>query len=147
MSLEKLKYKTCGLDQKLWLMLEASYIYFSSSVVLRKTSLDWKLFWKSENKDEGFPRYNSQYDQTFRTLRRNIMSTPIFISNDCNKPYQRYINESHICFSRVLMQPNYDLKDRYFDSFYKKLCLAEQNYTNNDREVLEFVYFLQRFRC
>ena len=40
-----------------------------------------------------------------------------------------------------------DGRDRVIAFFSKKLSLAEQNYTANDRELLGLVYFLQRFRC
>ena len=47
----------------------------------------------------------------------------------------------------TLTQLDADGRDRVIAFFSKKLSLAEQNYTANDRELLGLVCFLQRFRC
>ena len=98
-------------------------------------------------KGEGIQKWDERCDESFELLKSAITSSPILIAPDWKKPFRGHIDASETAVGGTLTQLDADGRDRVIAFFSKKLSLAEQNYTANDRELLGLVYFLQRFRC
>ena len=98
-------------------------------------------------KGEGIQKWDERCDESFESLKSSITSAPILIAPDWKKPFRGHIDASETAVGGTLTQLDADGRDRVIAFFSKKLSLAEQNYTANDRELLGLVYFLQRFRC
>ena len=86
-------------------------------------------------KGEGIQKWDERCDESFESLKSSITSAPILIAQDWKNPFRGHIDASETAVGGTLTQLDADRRDRIIAFFSKKLILAEQNYTVNDREL------------
>ncbi len=98
-------------------------------------------------KGEGIQKWDVKCDEAFESLKKAITSAPILVSPVWKKTFRRHIDASGTVVGGTSTHLDDGGRDRVISFFSKKFCPAEQNYTTNDRKLLELIFFLQRFRC
>lgn len=85
-------------------------------------------------------------DKVFDLLKEKLSIAPILTYPNWQIEFHVHIDPSAITLGAILAQPGEGNLDHlvYFAS--KKLSQAECNYTTTEREGLEMVYALQKFR-
>src|SRR5271156_4547176 len=84
--------------------------------------------------------------QSLDTLKEKMVTAPILVFPDWNKPFHVHVDASGIALGVVLTQPGEGGIDHPIAYSSKKLSTAEKNYTTTEREGLAMVYALQKFR-
>ena len=75
-----------------------------------------------------------------------MVTTPILVFPDWNKPFHVHVDASGIVLGIVLTQPGEGGIDHPIPYSSRKLSTAKNNYTTTEREGLAMVYPLQKFR-
>ena len=75
-----------------------------------------------------------------------MASAPILVFLDWNKEFHVNIDASSTMLGVVLAQPSECDLDHPIAYASRKLSFAKQNYTTTERECLEMVYALEKFR-
>ena len=79
-------------------------------------------------------------------MKATMASTPILFFPDWNKEFHVHVDASLVALGVVLTQLGEDDIDHMIVFASQKLSSAEKNYTMTEREGLEMVYALQKFR-
>ena len=75
-----------------------------------------------------------------------MTSAPILVFPDWNKEFHVHVDPSSTALGIVLAQPVEGDLDHPIEYASRKLSFVERNYTMTEREGLEMVYTLQKFR-
>lgn len=75
-----------------------------------------------------------------------MITTPILVFPDWNKEFHVHVDASYIAFRVVLGQPSARQIDYPIAFASRNLSKEEKNYTTTEREGLDMVYDLQKFR-
>src|SRR5271156_3220752 len=84
--------------------------------------------------------------QSLDTLKEKMVTAPILVFPDWNKPFHVHVDASGIALGVVLTQPGEGVIDHPIAYSSRKLSTTEKNYTTTEREGLAMVYALQKFR-
>ena len=76
-----------------------------------------------------------------------MVTTPILVFPDWNKPFHVHVDASSIALGIVLTYPGEGGIDHPIAYSNRKLSTAEKNYTTTEREGLAMVYALHKFGC
>ena len=92
-------------------------------------------------KDEMF-QWTPECDKAFKTLKENLITTPILIFPNYENEFHVQVDASGIAFGAILVQPRDGAMDHpiYFSS--RKLSHAKRNYPTIEREGLSMIYTL-----
>ena len=90
--------------------------------------------------------WNEECQQSLDTLKEKMVTTPILVFLDWNKPFHVHVDASSIALGIVLTQPGEGGIDHPIVYSSRKLSTTEKNYTTTEREGLAMVYALQKFR-
>jgi hypothetical protein len=80
------------------------------------------------------------------TLKKKLVTTLILIFLDWKKEFHVHVDVSSIALGGVLAQIGEEYLDHPIGFSNMKLSTKEQNYTTTEREGLEMVYALWKFR-
>jgi hypothetical protein len=96
-------------------------------------------------KSEAF-HWTQDCDKAFDLLKEKLSTAPILTYPNWKIEFHVHIDASAIALGAILAQPGEGNIDHpvYFSS--RNLSQAEHNYTTTEREGLEMVYALQKFR-
>jgi len=91
-------------------------------------------------------QWNEDCQKGLDTLKKKLMTVPILIFPYWNKEFHVHVYASSIELGTILSQQGKG--DIYHQFFFtrRKLSVVEKNYTTTEREGLEMVYVLQKFR-
>ena len=91
------------------------------------------------------PRWSAACQQSFDTLRQALISAPVLVLPDFDKPFELVCDAAAANppgIGAVLLQSGHPV------AFYsRKLSAAEENYTIQELEMLAVVSALKEFRC
>jgi len=90
--------------------------------------------------------WNEECQKSLDTLKEKMVTAPILVFPDWNKPFHVHVDASGIALGIVLTQPGEGGIDHPIAYSSRKLSTAEKNYTTTEREGLAMVYALQKFR-
>jgi len=90
--------------------------------------------------------WNEECHQSLDTLKEKMVTTPILVFPDWNKPFHVHVDASGIALGIVLTQPGEGGIDHPIAYSSRKLSTTEKNYITIEREGLAMVYALQKFR-
>ena len=93
------------------------------------------------NKDVKF-LWNEECQQSLDTLKEKMITAPILVFPDWNKPFHVHVDASGITLGIVLTQPGEGGIDHPMTYSSRKLSTTEKNYTTTEREGLAMVYSL-----
>ena len=82
----------------------------------------------------------------FESLKSSIIKTPSLIAPDWMKAFRGHLDGSEIAVRGSLIQFDADGRYRVIMFFSKSLCLVKQNYTANDRELLDLSVLLAKIQ-
>ena len=102
--------------------------------------------WKKLLKKEVKFLWNEECQQSLDTLKEKMVTAPILVFPDWNKPIHVHVDASGIALGIVLTHPGEGGIDHPIAYSSRKLSTAEKNYTTTEREGLAMVYALQKFR-
>jgi len=90
--------------------------------------------------------WKPECNQSFDTLKEKLIITPILVYPNWKVEFYVHIDSFGIALGDILAQPGEGNMDHliYFSS--RKISQAECNYTTTEREGLEMLYALQKFR-
>ena len=97
------------------------------------------------NKDENF-QWNEEYQMSLDILKEKMVVAPILVFPYWNKEFHVHVDASYIDLEVVFPQPGAREIDHPIAFASRKLSKEENNYTTTEREGLEMVYPLQKFR-
>jgi hypothetical protein len=95
-------------------------------------------------KDVSF-NFDKACHEAFVILKQKLISAPVIIAPDWNKPFELMCDASDFAIGAVLGQR----RDRIFYAIYyasKTLTDAQLNYTTTEKELLAVVYAFDKFR-
>jgi hypothetical protein len=97
------------------------------------------------NNSEMF-QWTLECDKSFDLLKEKLNTTPIHIFPNLENKFHVHVDASGIALGAILMQPRDGAMDHpiYFAS--RKLSKYECNYTTIEREGLDMIYALHKFR-
>ena len=97
-------------------------------------------------KGDEVPVWTSACTHAFNTLKRKLVSAPIFIPPNWEKDFHIFVDASNVAIGSVLSHKDEKGHDHpiYFAS--RQLVQAERNYTVTEREALGMVFLVQKFR-
>lgn len=114
---------------------------------IKNFSAKAKLLTDLTRKDKGIAAWNEECSQSFEELKQTLISAPVLIAPDWDKPFELHVDTSQYAVGATLKQNDDEGRTHVIAYSSKNMTLAEQNYTANDRELLALVTGLQRFRC
>ena len=85
--------------------------------------------------------------QSLDTLKEKMVTSPILVFLDWNKPFHVHVDASGIALGIVLTQPGEGDIDHPIAYSSRKLSTTEKNYTTTEREGLVMVYALQEVQA
>jgi hypothetical protein len=97
-------------------------------------------------KKESKFHWNVECKKGLDVLKRNLVIVPIMVFLDWQKVFHVHVDTSSIVLGIVLAQPREGELDHPINFLSKKLSIDDKNYTTTEREGLEMVYALQKFR-
>jgi hypothetical protein len=97
------------------------------------------------NKDSKF-QWIEECHQSFDTLKKKMVTTPILVSPDWSKEFHVHVDASSIALGVVLSHPCARDIHHPISFASRKLSTSEINYTTTEREGLAMVYALQKFK-
>lgn len=83
----------------------------------------------------------------FRDLKSAIVNAPVIVFLNWDKLFRVHIDASQTAVGATLTQLDDERSERDIAYMSRRLTLAEQNYTANERELLGLESALLRFRC
>lgn len=83
---------------------------------------------------------------TLNNLKERLASAPILVYPNWNKMFHVHIDASGIALGAILAKPREKNMDHLVYYVSRKLSTMERNYTTTEREAMEMVYSLQKFR-
>ena len=98
-------------------------------------------------KDQGIEKWDEKCDKASEKLKEAITNVPILVSPDWSKSFRCHIDASQTAVGGTLTQLDENGRDHDIAFYSKNLFPTESVYTANDRELLELISFLNRFRC
>jgi hypothetical protein len=117
-----------------------SYRNFINCYIKIKTPMEKLL------KKEAKFQWNEDCQKGLDTLKKKLVTASIMIFSYWNKEFHVHVDASSIVLGEVLSQPREGDIDHPILFESRKLSIAENNYTTMEREGLEMVYALQKFR-
>lgn len=99
------------------------------------------------SKSSGIHRWNEKCTQAFHTLRGALTSAPILVPPDWANAFRCHVGASQEAVGGILAQLDDTGSERVVAYYSRKLSIAEQNCTANERGRIGLVYNLKRFRC
>jgi hypothetical protein len=96
-------------------------------------------------KDRRF-QWSEECQQSFDTLKKKMVTAPILVFLDWSKEFHVHVDASSIALGAVLAQPRAGDIDHPLDFARRNIFTTEINYTTTEREGLDMVYALQKFR-
>jgi hypothetical protein len=84
--------------------------------------------------------------QSFDTLKHKMVIAPILVFPDWSKEFHVHVDAYSIALEILLAQTGEGDIDHPLDFSSRKLSTTEVNYTTTEREGLDMVYVLQKFR-
>ena len=96
-------------------------------------------------KDAKF-QWNENCQESLDKLKGKMATTPILIFLNWKKEFHVHVDASSIALGIVLTQPGDGAIDHLIAFASRKLSMTKKNYITNEREGLEMVYALQKFR-
>lgn len=97
-------------------------------------------------KGSGVHSWNFECHISFKHLKDCITSAPVLVKH-FRKTFLRNIDASQVELGIALTQLDENWRDRVQAYLSKDLSPPERNCTENDRELLALISFLERFRC
>jgi hypothetical protein len=97
------------------------------------------------NKDSKF-QWTEECQQSFDILKQKIVTAPILVFPDWSKEFNVHVDASYIELVSILAQPGAKDIDHPIAFTRRKISTAKRNYTMTEREGLDMVYALQKFR-
>jgi RNase H-like domain found in reverse transcriptase len=98
-------------------------------------------------KNQSIGKWDDKCDQAFAKLKKAVTSAPILQSPNWKKPFKGHIDASQLAVGGAFTQIDDDGLEHPVAFYSKKLSPAEANYSENDRELLALISFLQQFMC
>jgi hypothetical protein len=96
-------------------------------------------------KEDNF-QWNEDCEKGVDVLKQNLVVLHIFVFPYWWKEFHIHVDTSSIEFDALLAQPGEGELDHPISFSRTKLSIAEKKYTMTERECMEMVYSLQRFR-
>lgn len=90
-------------------------------------------------------KFGEEEQLAFQTLKEKLVSAPILIQADCNKPFVLRTDASSYAIGAVLMQGEGN-DERPIEYASRLLTAAEKNYSTVEREALAVVWSTEKFR-
>ena len=90
--------------------------------------------------------WTKECEESFQTLKKALISTPILKAPDWNKIFHVHVDASAFAVECILAQPgegNMDLSIYYANH---QLNVVEKNYTTTEREGLGMIYAVKKFK-
>jgi hypothetical protein len=97
-------------------------------------------------KNEAKFKWNEDCHKSLDTLKQKLVTTMILIFMYWNKEFHVHVEASSIALGTVLSQLGEGDIDHPIAFASRKLSTIEKNYTTTEREGLEMVYALQKFK-
>jgi hypothetical protein len=97
-------------------------------------------------KKEAKFQWNEDCQKGLDTLKQKQVTAPILIFPEWNKDSHVHVDASSIALGTVLSQPGEGDIDHPIAFSNRKLSISETKYKTTEREGLEMVYALQKFR-
>jgi hypothetical protein len=97
-------------------------------------------------KKEAKFQWNEDCQKGLDVLKQKLVTVPILVFPDWKKEFHIHVDASSIVLGAVLAQPGEGELDHLISFASRKLSTAEKNYMTTEREGLEMVYALQKFR-
>jgi hypothetical protein len=94
-----------------------------------------KIFW-----------WTPECDKEFDILKEKLTITPILIFPNWEIEFHVHVDASGIALGAILAQPGEGNMDHPIYFANKKISKDERNYTITEREGLDMIYALQKFR-
>ena len=91
-------------------------------------------------------QWTDECQEILDKLKSKMVVSPILVFPEWKKKFHVQVDASSVALGVVLMQPGEGEIDHPFTFDRRKLSTPENNYTTTEREGLEMVYALQRFR-
>lgn len=101
---------------------------------------------KLARKGSRIKYWNENRNETFERLKQTLDKYPILVAPDWNKLFHCHTDASQIALGGTLTQLDQNGAERVVAYVSKKLRLAEETHTENNRELLALVYVLRRLR-
>lgn len=98
-------------------------------------------------KGSGIHQWDDNWNRAFAELKHALFNAPIMQPPNLDIPFRCHIDCSALAVGYTLTQLDQDRTDRAVKFFSKRFSTAEENYSADDRELLELLYFLKWFRC
>jgi hypothetical protein len=96
-------------------------------------------------KDTGF-QWNEDCQQGLDTLKENMVTTPILVFPYWEHTFHVHVYASTISLGAILSQPGTGGLDHTIAFTSRKLSESKNNYNTTEREGLDMVYELHKFR-
>jgi hypothetical protein len=96
-------------------------------------------------KDTKF-QWNEDCQHGMDMLKETMVTTPILVFLDWEKTFHVHVDASAITLGAILAQPGARELGHPISFSSRKLLESEHNYNTTEREGLEMVYALQKFR-
>jgi hypothetical protein len=91
-------------------------------------------------------QWNKDFQKGLDVLKHKLVTVPILVFPDWQKYFQVHVDASSIALGVVLAQPREGELDHLIAFSSRHFSNTEKNYMTIEREVLEMVYSLQKFR-
>jgi hypothetical protein len=97
-------------------------------------------------KKEAKFQWNEDCQKGLDVLKQKLVIAPILVFPYWQKEFHIHVDTSSITLDELLSQPGEGELDHLIVFASRKLSTVEKNYTTTEREGLEMVYALQKFR-